>query len=113
MIFNKKIQFITNIEEEDFDEKDQASVYDLIKELLNNAIKHAHCTQIIMQVIKHEDGFLIMFEDDGRGFDTKDLDSFRGKGLRNAMQRIEQMSGKFFVDSREGKGTTITLEIPF
>lgn len=112
MIFSKKIKFITNVNENDFEERNKASIYSLIRELLNNSIKHADCNSITVQVIKHEECILFMFEDDGQGFDPKNLKDKNGIGLNNAKERVKQMNGSFYIDSQPKKGTTISFEIP-
>ena len=112
MIFSKEIKFITNLDEEDISLQQKASLYALIKELVNNSLKHSKCNKINVQMIKYTDHFIIMHEDDGIGFDPGKLSQYTGKGLANAQERIKQMNGTFYIDSSPGYGATITIEIP-
>lgn len=112
MIFSINIQFITNVSESDFKESDKSSLYSLSRELLNNSIKHANCSSIIIQIIKHDDSILFMFEDDGAGFELSELSDNLGKGLKNAEERVRQMGGEFFIDALPQRGTTISFELP-
>lgn len=112
MIFSIKIKFITNMEERDIEPNKKASVYTLLRELLNNSIKHARCDRITVQIINYDDHVFFMFEDNGIGFDLEKLKTKPGKGLKNAAERIKQMNGKFFIDTLPDKGTTISFEIP-
>lgn len=112
MIFSKEIKFITNLNEEDISLQQKASLYALIKELVNNSLKHSKCNKINVQMIKYSDHFIIMHEDDGIGFDPGKLPPYKGKGLANAQERIKHMNGTFYIDSSPGYGATITIEIP-
>lgn len=112
MIFPISIKFITNIQEEDFSDEDKASIYYLLRELLNNAIKHAECKKINAQIIKHDDQILIMFEDDGIGFNVEHINKFPGNGFKNLQARIEQLKGQYYFDSEPNIGTTVTIELP-
>ena len=112
MIFSIPIKFITNMKEEDLDLKRKASLYALIRELVNNSIKHSKCQKINVQLIQHYDHFIFMLEDDGIGFDYNDPSNRKGKGLSNVQERVKQMNGNFFIDSNQAHGITVTIEIP-
>ena len=53
-----------------------------------------------------------MIEDNGVGFDTKQLENAKGLGLKNTISRIENLNGQFFLDTKKGKGTIVTMIIP-
>lgn len=83
----------------------------VIQECLNNAIKHAHPDKITIQLYKNGTSRKIEINDDGKGFDTKQASS--GSGMFNLNKRMETIGGKFHLTSEVGKGTQITLELPF
>lgn len=112
MIFRIPVQFFTNIQESDFPDSHKASLYLLIRELLNNAIKHSEGSRIICQIIRHETDFLIMFEDDGIGISSETLKVPKGNGIPNVRDRVREMGGRLEFDSSPGKGTTISIELP-
>ena len=112
MIFKVIITFITNLEEDHFPENDKASVYSLIRELLNNAMKHAKCTEINCQIITHETSTQIMFEDNGVGFEPAKIEGVNGKGIKNAKSRVAQLGGEIFIDAHPEKGSTIIIDLP-
>ena len=111
MIFSLKSKFITNIKEEDLTPIQKSSLYALIRELLNNAVKHAQCKQISCQIINHDDYLSIVFEDDGIGFSTNDLPRLKGNGLKNAKSRIQELGGRIEIDALPGNGTTVLIEL--
>ncbi|MBI3189463.1 MAG: ATP-binding protein [Ignavibacteriales bacterium] len=79
----------------------------MIKEAVNNTIKHASCSQITVQAT-HDAGLItIRINDNGAGFDPKQ--SFRGKGLANMLMRAKKLNGSFDIISEKGMGTTILI----
>lgn len=87
-------------------------LYRVIQEIVNNIIKHAKASQISMQLIRHETELNIMIEDNGVGFDTKQLDNFEGIGLKGIQTRIEFLNGSVHFDSSVGRGTTVIIDVP-
>lgn len=83
----------------------------VIQECLNNAIKHAHPELIIIQVSSNQAIRKIEIIDDGAGFDITQQTS--GSGMFNLKKRMETINGSFNLTSVVGKGTHITLELPF
>ncbi|MFN3998878.1 sensor histidine kinase [Algoriphagus sp.] len=83
----------------------------VIQESLNNAIKHAHPELIIIQISSNQAFRKIEIIDDGAGFDITQQTS--GSGMFNLKKRMETINGSFNLTSVVGKGTHITLELPF
>jgi len=86
------------------------SIYRIIQEMLNNAIKHSKAKEILIQLTKEEDDIVILFEDDGIGFDIDKLEK-KGMGLDNIQSRIDYLKGSLHIDSRIGEGTTFMVHI--
>ena len=82
-----------------------------VKEALNNAVKHSHCSEISLRLQQDRDRLLIMIEDNGRGFETA-MQASTGNGLQNMEKRMRNIGGAFEVTGGPGKGTRIRLEIP-
>lgn len=92
----------------------EINLYRVAQELLNNCLKHAHATQATLQLIDHGSIVLLMMEDNGKGFDPKDLkqgDNYR-MGLKNIRNRISFINGTLKTESTLGKGSTFIIEIP-
>ncbi|MHA7058691.1 tetratricopeptide repeat-containing sensor histidine kinase [Aquimarina sp. M1] len=88
----------------------QNNLFSVFQELITNTIKHANASNIQIQIDLIENLFHIIFEDDGKGFDTSNT-SF-GIGLSGVKNRIQKLSGAMHMDSRLGRGTIINIEIP-
>ncbi len=95
----------------DIPESNQIIIYRIVQELINNALKHAQCTEIITDCSQNGNLFFITVEDNGKGFDTSGLKSSQGSGLGNLRNRVELLKGKFQIDSSPGGGTACNIEL--
>jgi signal transduction histidine kinase/ligand-binding sensor domain-containing protein len=100
-----------------------------VKEALNNAIRHAGANRVTVALQLAPDGFALVVEDDGRGFDPArvgtvaaggglpatatptESESGQGNGLGNMRRRLEEMGGRCEIASRLGVGTTVRFVI--
>lgn len=97
--------------DERLDAELEHQMYRMVQELLNNVIKHAGAKNLSISVSRFDDSINIIVEDDGKGFDMeKDLK--KGIGLFNLKQRVEQLHGEIHIDSKIGRGTTVSIDIP-
>ncbi|MFZ0599603.1 MAG: ATP-binding protein [Flavobacterium sp.] len=85
-------------------------IYRIIQELLNNALKYAEATQILVSCSQNKDTFFITVEDNGIGFDVSDKNN-SGMGLRNIKNRVEFLKGKLEIESTPNKGTSTYIEL--
>ncbi len=87
----------------------EVNVYKIIKEGINNIIKHSKAKVANIQVISHEELLVLMIEDDGIGFDEAATLGNSGIGLQNLRNRVKSMGGEIFIETN--KGVLITIEI--
>ena len=88
-----------------------AHIYSMVYELLNNVVKHSQATNALVQIIEHEDGFTIMVEDNGVGFQNKNIDAVKNNGLTGIVSKVKFYHGEIAFDSNE-TGLVTTIEIP-
>ncbi len=88
------------------------AIYRTIQEIINNALKHADCKRIDIQIIQNKEDFTVMIEDDGKGFNTQHMTNKDGFGLKQATSRIEGLNGQLYIDSMPGRGTIVNIIIP-
>jgi signal transduction histidine kinase len=84
------------------------SLFVIIREAVNNAIKYAEATEIHTFVALEDDKIKIKITDNGKGFDVEKV---KKTGLENLKERAFVLNGKLSIDSNE-KGTTITAIVP-
>lgn len=87
-------------------------LFRVLQEIVNNIIKHAQATEVSIQLIRHDNEIVLLVEDNGVGFDTKNINAFDGIGLRNIQSRIEYLNGTVDFDSQPNKGTTVNIQVP-
>lgn len=89
------------------------NIYRIIQELVNNAVKHAAARNVVVQLHANEQERLlaITVEDDGNGFDTSLLKQAGGIGWQNIQNRVEFLKGEIDIQSSDGKGTSVMIEI--
>ncbi|WP_299098280.1 type IV pili methyl-accepting chemotaxis transducer N-terminal domain-containing protein [uncultured Winogradskyella sp.] len=114
---NKKIEFYnkTNFDQR-LDSLIEINIYRITQEAINNAIKYAQSSHIIV-TLSHSTSILsIIIDDNGVGFDTNNSKNpskeSGGMGMMFMKERISYINGRFFVDSSPENGTRITLNIP-
>ncbi len=86
-------------------------IYRIVQELINNAVKHAAPHQILVQLTKTTDKVLLTVEDDGKGFNTQQLQHAKGIGMKNIQQRVNYFKGKMDITSQPGEGTSVNIEL--
>ncbi|STD56138.1 ATP-binding protein [Empedobacter falsenii] len=94
------------------DKEHQLLVYRIIQELVNNAIKHAHSTQIIIQFVEDENNYSVTVEDDGKGFDMNNTKLTQSAGLHNIQSRVQFLKGQLNIHSEIDLGTSIEFQFP-
>lgn len=107
-----KINLYTEGLNEKIDESIEIVLYRVIQECVNNVIKHSGANHMDISVIKDNDGISATIEDNGRGFNAKDVSKFTGLGLRNIQTRIGYLKGTVEWDSMPGKGTLVAIHVP-
>jgi len=80
------------------------------QEALNNALRHAHATQVTVRLQRRNDRLALSILDNGRGFEHQDAEG--GMGLANMRQRAEALGGHLAVDSAPGQGTLVEALLP-
>jgi signal transduction histidine kinase len=108
------VEFYCNIGSEvRFDPDLELNLYRCGQELVNNVVKHAKASEILVQLIKHDHSIVLMVEDDGIGFEQLENNPQNfGIGLTNIETRVRTFNGEFIIESRLNRGTTASIEIP-
>ena len=86
------------------------NVYLIFKEAVNNAAKYSSCSSMHIFIGMSDLKFKMIIRDDGKGFKVDQVNY--GNGLRNMVQRANQISGKLEIESSEGGGTAVILQLP-
>jgi len=98
--------------EDRHDEELETAIYRIAQEALNNAVKHARASMVVIEVVDDDDRgeVRVSVEDDGDGFGPVSEDS--GFGLKGMRERVELLGGAIDVRSSRGEGTKIDAVVP-
>ena len=88
-------------------------IFRIIQELINNSLKHGESTAISIVLTEHVTHFTLKYGDNGRGFDTSNLDKKAGIGLENIKSRALIIGGNINIESEPQKGMTFTLNCDY
>lgn len=91
-------------------ENTKRELYRIVQELLHNSFKYSQASQIRIDVFLEGNILFLQIEDNGIGFVLEKESN--GIGLKNIENRINLLQGKFSIDSKINRGTTISIEIP-
>lgn len=108
---NVTILFTSNEIKNNIIKSNQTTIFRIVQELINNALKHSNCTEIIVDCSQNEQLFLITVEDNGIGFLPNDLKSFSGLGLKNIKSRVDLLRGNIDYSSSQNRGTIFNIEL--
>ena len=87
------------------------TLYRVAQEALNNVIKHAEATRVVIIVLGKPDRAELHVRDDGRGFDPRFIPEGH-MGINIMRERARSIGGDLRIDSQPGRGTEITLIWP-
>lgn len=111
------VRISSNRYEEQLDIDRRVFLFQSVRELLFNVIKHANATMVDVQMVKMKDNVEIHVSDDGCGIDVANMDNpnkthERGFGLFSIREQLRHYGGQLAFESEAGKGTQITIEMP-
>lgn len=86
---------------------EELSTYRIVQELINNAVKHADCREIMVLIVQAGPDVTISVEDDGLGFDHSSTKT--GSGLYLLRKRVNALKGELIIDSSPSSGSSFML----
>ncbi|WP_100612708.1 ATP-binding protein [Confluentibacter lentus] len=94
----------------------EINIYRITQEAINNAIKYADSTHILVSISNSDEILSIVIDDNGKGFDPNKVKNVKngdgGMGMTFMKERIKYINGRLFLNSELNKGTRVTLNIP-
>lgn len=94
----------------------EINCYRITQEAINNAIKYADSSHIIVTMSHSESLLSIIVDDNGKGFDPDKVkpkpDKDGGMGLTFMQERITYINGRLFINSSPNEGTRVTINVP-
>jgi signal transduction histidine kinase len=89
----------------------EKELYNIAREALNNALKHATATALTVRFRANDTRIEIEIEDNGCGFDPKNAGDAGGMGLSTMKERAERLGSTLTILSMPGEGTKISASV--
>jgi PAS domain S-box-containing protein len=86
-------------------------LYRIAQESLQNVLKHANASTVVIRLIGTSNGVGVCIHDDGKGFEEKEARA-RGLGLLSMEERARLMGGTFRIRTHPGVGTEVHAWVP-
>jgi ligand-binding sensor domain-containing protein/signal transduction histidine kinase len=96
------------------------NVFLAFKEALNNTVRHSGAQQVRVSLQLQPQGFELLLEDDGRGFNPSSFPApapsadrlTPGNGLANIRHRLSSIAGTALILSEPGQGARVLFTVP-
>lgn len=86
------------------------TVYRIVQEALTNISRHAHATQVTLEIRPVLQGLALFIQDDGQGFEWQQNQT--GFGLQGMRERVTALGGELAIASSRGQGCQIRVHLP-
>lgn len=108
------VTFNTKGEYPSVSEQKEIILFRILQEAVNNIIRHASASDIIILLSSIKEELKLLIQDNGKGFDTRLAYSHLGRigGINHMQQRAKLINAQFDIESILGMGTTITVSTP-
>lgn len=104
---------VMQYEDKVIDKTVEINFFRVLQELITNSMKHAAASQIGIRLWLTSKELRLEYRDNGKGFDSKMLNSKSGLGMQNIESRMAMVKAKFQIESMPGKGVFATLNYMF
>ncbi|RME89021.1 MAG: sensor histidine kinase [Anaerolineae bacterium] len=89
------------------------TLFRIFQEALTNVVKHAHASNVAVQLCFEPALVRLRVEDDGQGFDAELARRQKSWGLLGMQERATLLDGEFHLHSAPGRGTVVEVAIPY
>lgn len=92
----------------------EVALYRIAQEALQNVVKHADASTVLVRLAAGDDGVRLIVTDDGQGFDEETVagEDRHSYGLVGIQERAELIGATLTLTSRPGTGTTVEVLLP-
>lgn len=104
-----KIFIDEEIEKISFSLEFRRNFFLIMKEIINNVIKHSKADFVDIKMTKKQDRLLLVIKDNGTGFVNNN--ESEGNGLKNIETRVKTMNGILKIESKQDEGTSVIMEV--
>jgi PAS domain S-box-containing protein len=108
-----RCEWISSEEQINMDEKQSTALFRIFQETLTNVARHAEATEVRIYLRTEANAYVLEVGDNGRGITIDKLEDTKSLGLLGMRERTLAFGGRIAVEGHPGRGTKVTVEIPF
>lgn len=102
-----------NFNDKKFNDLFLLTLFRIIQECVNNAIRHSQCKTIKLELSQIDDILSLIIEDDGVGLDSSILnENSKHFGIKIVKERVSLISGVCDFICKKGKGLAVEIRVP-
>jgi signal transduction histidine kinase len=105
-------KFHSETNEQNFEKDLATNIFRIFQETLTNVARHAQATKINSMLEQDNEMIVLTINDNGKGFDQKQIPKKNTLGIIGMGERAMMMGGELKINSTPGKGTTTILKVP-
>ncbi|HEX7974445.1 MAG TPA: ATP-binding protein, partial [Anaerolineales bacterium] len=91
----------------------ETALFRILQESLTNIALHAQASRVDILLNRRNSCLVMVIEDNGIGFNPNVPANENRLGLFGMRERVEMLNGNLLIESSPGRGTTISVEVPY
>ena len=109
-----KVNFHCSLTTERYSNMIENSFYRIVKELINNSVKHSEANNIDIALEEKGQNLSLSYTDDGKGFDMENYEKGKktGMGISNIISRAKSLNGNYELNTAINSGFSFHITIP-
>ncbi len=108
-----QVEFDSAINEVRFEDAVDTALFRIVQESLTNVARHSKAARAAVRLHCGETYVHLEIADGGKGFDVAAAQTGASTGLSSMRERTELLGGTFLIESGDGVGTRVIVELPF
>lgn len=89
------------------------AIFRILQEALTNVVRHAKARKITVRMVQQPEALVLEVADDGKGITAGQLGDRSSLGLLSMRERAHLWGWDLTIQGRPGKGTVVTLRMPY
>ncbi|MBC7872670.1 MAG: histidine kinase, partial [Ferruginibacter sp.] len=106
-------RFIHPLEEVQLPDTVKTALFRIFQESLTNVARHSEAKKVTVTLAYKPDSLFLSIADNGRGFDNQKAGDRRTLGILGMNERTSMIAGTYEIESTPGKGTLVSVKVPF
>lgn len=88
------------------------ALFRILQETLTNVARHAHATQVDVELANEHGSLILEVHDNGKGISQEQRSSGKSLGILGMRERVLLLGGQLAISGAPGQGTTVNVRIP-